>query len=361
VSRPFGHPLRLGVPEPSLFPNSILYFIVGGSSPFGFENPNEQDAIQMRAVQFDSYGPPSVLQLRNTIEPRPAADQVLIDVHAASLNPIDWKLRAGRIAADVPLTFPATTGRDGAGVVRAAGNSIDPALVGQRVLFFAPRGQGTWADQIALPIGNLAVLPNEMSFADAAALPLAATSAWISLVDTANLSKGTRILVHAGAGGVGIFAIQIARSRGADVFATCSQRNADFVASLGAQAIAYDQGAFETKISGVDVVLDTIGGDVHRRSYQVLKRGGLMVCLNAEPFIDRSREFDVTVKLAPIFPKREILEALLQMAGTGELRAVVHKLLPITDFARAHELSETGHMRGKVVMQIRHAEGTLVA
>lgn len=315
----------------------------------------------MRAVQFDSYGPPSVLQLRDTPEPRPAADQVLIDVHAASLNPIDWKLRAGRLAADVPLTFPATTGRDGAGIVRAVGNSTDPALIGKRVLFFAPRGQGTWADQIALPTGNLAVLPDDMSFADAAALPLAATSAWIPLIHTANLSKGMRVLIHAGAGGVGVFAIQIARSRGAEVFATCSQRNGGFVAALGAKPITYDQGAFETKINDADVVLDTIGGDVHRRSYQVLKRGGLMVCLNAEPFINRSSDFDVTVKSAPIFPKREILESLLQMVRAGELRVIVDKQLPITDFTHAHELSETGHVRGKIVMQLRHADGTLVA
>jgi NADPH:quinone reductase-like Zn-dependent oxidoreductase len=315
----------------------------------------------MRAVQFDSYGPPSVLQLRNTPQPRPLADQVLIDVHAASLNPIDWKLRAGHLAANVPLTFPATAGRDGAGVVRAVGSDTDPALVGQRVLFFAARGHGTWAEQIALPTGNLAVLPDDISFAEGAALPLAGTSAWIPLVDMAKLSKGMRVLVHAGAGGVGVFAIQIARSRGAEVFATCSQRNADFVASLGAQAIAYDQGAFETKISDVDVVLDTMGADVHQRSYQVLRRGGLMVCLNAEPFIDRGSEFDVTVKTAPIFPKREILEGLLQMVGAGELRTVIDKQLPITDFAHAHELSETGHVRGKVVMLVRHADGTLVA
>jgi NADPH:quinone reductase-like Zn-dependent oxidoreductase len=315
----------------------------------------------MRAVQFDAYGPPSVLQLRNTLEPRPTADQVLIDVHTASLNPIDWKLRAGRVAADVSLTFPATPGRDGAGVVRAVGSETDPALVGKRVLFFAPRGQGTWAEQIALPVGNLAVLPDDIPFAEGAALPLAGTSAWIPLVDMAKLSKGMRVLVHAGAGGVGVFAIQIARSRGAEVFATCSQRNADFVASLGAQAIAYDQGAFETKISDVDVVLDTMGADVHQRSYQVLRRGGLMVCLNAEPFIDRGSEFDVTVKTAPIFPKREILEGLLQMVGAGELRTVIDKQLPITDFAHAHELSETGHVRGKVVMLVRHADGTLVA
>lgn len=315
----------------------------------------------MRAVQFDAYGAPSMLHLRNAPEPHTGADDVLVDVHAASLNPVDWKVRAGLVAANFPLTFPATTGRDGSGIVRAAGSNVDPALVGKRVVFFAPRGQGTWAEQIALPVGNLAVMPDTISFVDAAALPLAGTSAWIPLVDIANVSKGMRVLVHAGAGGVGTFAIQIARARGAEVFATCSQRNADFVASLGAKVIAYDQGPFETQVNDVDVVLDVMGGDVHQRSYHVLKRGGLIVCLNAEPFVDRGAEFGVTVKVAPILPKPSILESLLAMVEAGELRPAVDKTLPITEFARAHELSETGHVRGKIVMLIRNSDGTPVA
>ena len=315
----------------------------------------------MRAVQFDAYGAPGVLHLRDAQQPHPVAGEVLVDVYAASLNPVDWKVRAGLVAANFPLTFPATTGRDGAGIVRGVGADTDPSWIGKRVAFFAPRGQGTWTEQIALPAAGLAMVPDNVSLIDAAALPLAGTSAWIPLVDIANVSKGMRVLVHAGAGGVGTFAIQIARARGADVFATCSQRNADFVASLGATVIAYDQGPFETQLSDIDVVLDVMGGDVHERSYKVLKRGGLMVCLNAEPFIDRSAEYGVTVKTAPIFPKREILEALLQMMDAGQVRAVVDKTMPITDFRQAHEMSETGHVRGKVVMLIRNDDGTPVA
>ena len=315
----------------------------------------------MRAVQFDAYGTAGVLHLRDAPQPLTSNDEILIDVHAASLNPVDWKVRAGLVAANFPVTFPATTGRDGSGVIRAVGGDADPTLVGKRVLFFAPRGQGTWAEQIAAPRGNLAMLPDAVSFIDAAALPLAGTSAWIPLVDIANVAKGMRVLVHAGAGGVGSYAIQIARARGADVFATCSQRNTDFVSALGAKAIAYDQAPFETQIGEVDVVLDLMGGDVHQRSYQVLKRGGMMVCLNAEPFVDRSAEYGVTVKTAPILPKREILESLVRMVEAGEIRSVVDKTLPITDFARAHELSETGHVRGKVVMLIRHPDGTPIA
>jgi NADPH:quinone reductase-like Zn-dependent oxidoreductase len=315
----------------------------------------------MRAVQFDAYGAPGVLHLRDAEQPQPGVGEVLVDVYAASLNPVDWKVRAGLVAANFPLAFPATTGRDGAGIVRGIGPDVDPALMDKRVAFFAPRGQGTWTEQIALPAAGLAVLPDSVSFIDAAALPLAGTSAWIPLVDIAHVAKGMRVLVHAGAGGVGTFAIQIARARGAEVIATCSQRNAEFVASLGAKVIAYDQAPFERQLSDIDVVLDVMGGDVHERSYKVLKRGGLMVCLNAEPFVDRSAEYGVTVKTAPILPKREILEALLAMMDAEQLHAVVDKTLPITDFRQAHEMSETGHVRGKVVMLIRNDDGTPVA
>lgn len=315
----------------------------------------------MRAVQFDAYGGPGVLHLRDAQQPHPGAGEVLVDVYAASLNPVDWKVRAGLVAANFPLTFPATTGRDGAGIIRGVRHGVDPALMDKRVAFFAPRGQGTWTEQIALPADGLAIVPDNVSLIDAASMPLAGTSAFIPLVDIANVSKGMRVLVHAGAGGVGTFAIQIARARGAEVFATCSQRNADFVGSLGAKVIAYDQAPFETQLSDIDVVLDVIGGDVHERSYKVLKRGGLMVCLNAEPFTDRSAEYGVSVKTAPIFPKRDILESLLQMMNAGDLRSVVEKTMPITDFRQAHEMSETGHVRGKVVMLIRNDDGTPVA
>lgn len=315
----------------------------------------------MRAVQFDDYGGPSVLHLRDAQQPQPKAGEVLVDVYAASLNPVDWKVRAGLVAANFPLNFPATTGRDGAGIVRGIGPDVDPALMDKRVAFFAPRGQGTWTEQIALPAAGLAILPDSVSFIDAAAMPLAGTSAWIPLVDIANVAKGMRVLVHAGAGGVGTYAIQIARARGAEVFATCSQRNADFVASLGAKVVAYDRAPFETQVSDIDVVLDTMGGDVHAQSYKVLKRGGLMVCLNAEPFVDRGAEYGVTVKTAPILPRREILEQLLKMMDAGQVRPIVEKTMPITDFRQAHELSETGHVRGKVVMLIRNDDGTPVA
>lgn len=316
----------------------------------------------MRTIQFDAYGGPDVLHLREVPPPIAGEGAILVDVYAVSVNPIDWKVRSGRMAAVMPLSFPATTGRDGAGVVRAVGNGADTALIGKRVAFFGPRGQGTWMDQIALPAGNAAVIPDAMPFADAAALPLAGSSAWIPLVDIARVGKGTRVLIHAAAGGVGSLGVQIARAQGAHVIATCSERNVAFVKSLGAnEVIAYDKAPFEQGLRDIDVVFDTMGGDVHARSYGVLKRGGLMVYLSAEPFEDRSAQYGVTIKSAPIVPTREILQAMLKMVKDGALRIEIQQTLPFSDFRRAQELSQTGRVRGKIVLRLRNPDGTTAA
>ncbi len=310
----------------------------------------------MKAVQFDAYGGPDILKWREVAPPSPVPDGAMIDVHAVSMNPIDWKVRSGRMANAMPIAFPAGTGRDGSGVVTAA---EDKSLTGKRVIFFAPRGVAAWAQQVAIPLSNIAVLPDTISFEDGAALPLAGTSAWIPLVDIANVGPGMRVLIHAGAGGVGSIGIQIAKARGAHVIATCSSRNVDFVKSLGAEeVIAYDQTPFETQVRDVDVVFDTMGGEVHEKSYQVLKRGGLMVCLMAEPYTDRSAEYGVTVKAAPILPRKDILESLVALAAQGKLRVFIEHTLPITDFARAHELSQSWRVRGKIVLQVRKKDGS---
>ncbi|MDT2019596.1 NADP-dependent oxidoreductase [Methylocella sp. CPCC 101449] len=310
----------------------------------------------MLAVQFAEYGGPDVLVLREIDVPQPAANEVLIDVHAASLNPIDWKIRAGLLRAVIPLTLPATVGRDGAGIVSAVGSDVDPSLLNTRVCFFAPRGVGTWAQRIVLPSSCVAPLPDTVSMQDGAALPLAGLSAWIALAETAHIAPGMRVLVHAGAGGVGSFAIQIARARGAYVITTCSARNRDFVTSLGAnEVIAYDQAPFESQLRDIDIVFDLLGGDVHKRSYAVLKSGGTMVCLVAAPFEDQSAKFDVKVVVAQIMPKQESLMALVDQVASGALRVPVEKRLPLADFKVAHEQSQTGHMRGKLVVDMQDA------
>lgn len=306
------------------------------------------------AVQFSQYGSVDVLSARRVPAPRPAAGEVLIDVHAASVNPIDWKVRSGMLQKFFPVTFPMTTGRDGAGVISAVGEGVDPAWIGERVCFLAARGVGAWAEQIVLPAALAVAIPDTMSFADAAALPLAGLSAWAALVTAAQIAPGMRALIHAGAGGVGSLAVQIARDRGAQVFATVSQRNVDYVRTLGADTvIAYDRENFEERLSGLDVVLDTLGGDIHRRSYAVLRKGGTLVCLTADPFDDRGAEYGVMVKVAQVLPDAAALATLVQLVAAGRIRPTVEHILPFAEFAAAQRLSEQGHARGKTVLAIR--------
>lgn len=307
------------------------------------------------AIQFSEYGPPEVLSAQRVAAPRPAAGEVLIDVHAASVNPIDWKVRAGLLQKVFPATLPMTTGRDGAGVVSAVGAGVDTGLIGRRVCFLCERGVGAWAEQIVLPAALAVVIPDALSFIDAAALPLAGLSSWAALVTAAQVGPGMRVLIHAAAGGVGTLAVQIARDRGARVAATCSRRNVDFVRGLGAEEVAVydDEKPFEDRLSGLDVVLDALGGDVHWRSYLVLRKGGILVCLSAAPYRDRGADYGVTVKLAQVLPDAGVLAKLVALAAAGRLKPMVERVLPFSDFVAAHRLSEQGHARGKTVLRIR--------
>lgn len=306
------------------------------------------------AIQFSDYGPAEVLTANRIAAPAPAGGEVLIDVYAASVNPIDWKIRSGMLKGVFPAKLPMITGRDGAGIVSAVGEGVDPARIGQRVCFLASRGVGVWAEQIVLPTVLAVPIPDTLSFIDAAALPLAGLSAWAALVTAAEISSGMKVLIHAAAGGVGTLAVQIARARGAQVFATCSTRNVDYVRALGADVvIPYDQKKFEDQVSGLDIVFDTLGGDIHRRSYAVLRKGATLVCLSADPYEDRGAEYGVSVKMAQVLPDPAALAALVALIETGRMMPVVEHILPFSDFAAAQRLSEQGRARGKTVLEIR--------
>jgi NADPH:quinone reductase-like Zn-dependent oxidoreductase len=309
-------------------------------------------SADMLAVEFDAYGGPEVLKLRRRAAPKPGSGEVLVRAHAVSVNPVDWKIRSGMLQKFFPLTFPVITGRDGAGEIVAVGNGGNPSLVGKRVCFLAPRGVGTWCEKIALPEAEAVPFPESLSFEYAASLPLAGISAWIAMVQTANVAPGMRVLVHAAAGGVGSVAVQLARIRGAEVVATCSEVNVDFIHSLGAEAVAYDRTPFEDAVRDIDVVLDVIGGDVHRRSYQVLKRGGAMVCLVAAPFEDLGAQYGVKVMVPQVLSDPAALAQIIALVAAGELKPCVEQVLPLSEFAKAQQMSETGHARGKTVLTL---------
>jgi NADPH:quinone reductase-like Zn-dependent oxidoreductase len=303
------------------------------------------------AVAYEAYGGPEVLRLRSIPAPPPAQGEVLVEVRAASMNPVDWKVRSGMLQKFFPVTFPTITGRDGAGEVIDAAGDADVSLVGKRVCFMAQRGAGTWSQKIALQASLAVPIPPSISREQAASLPLAGVSAWVGLVQTADVKPGMRIMIHAAAGGVGSMAVQIARLHGATVIATCSKHNVDFVRALGAQEVfAYDQTAFEEHARDIDVVFDVIGGDVHRRSYPVLKRGGMIVALAAAPFEDQSARWGVRLATPQVSSDAAALAEIVGLVAAGELKPCVEYVLPISDFARAHQMSETGHARGKTVL-----------
>jgi NADPH:quinone reductase-like Zn-dependent oxidoreductase len=312
--------------------------------------PAESDVL---AVEFDGYGGPEVLKLRRITPPRPAPGEVSIQVHAASMNPVDWKIRSGMLQKFFPVTFPAITGRDGAGEVIAAGSDAEASLLGKRVCFLASRGVGTWSRQIALPASLAVPLPATVAYTDAAALPLAGISAWIGMVQAGDVKSGMRVLIHAAAGGVGGMAVQIARLRGATVIATCSQHNMDFVQALGAQeAIPYDKTPFEEHVHDVDLVFDVIGGDVHARSYRTLKRGGMIVALAAAPFEDQSARYGVKLAVPQVLSDPAALAEVVALVAAGQLKPSVEHVLPLSEFTKAHQMSETGHARGKTVLTL---------
>ena len=197
--------------------------------------------------------------------------------------------------------------------------------------FLAQRAAGTWCQKIALQASLAVPLPAKLSYEEAAALPLAGISAWVGMVQTANVKSGMRVLIHAAAGGVGSLAVQIARRRGATVIGTCSERNVDFVLARGAQeAIPYDKTVFEEHLRDVDVVFDVIGGDVHRRSYHVLKRGGMMVCLAAAPFENQGARYGVKVETPQVLSDPAALATVVELAAAGELR-IMRRAHPAAD------------------------------
>ena len=307
----------------------------------------------VKAVVYDNYGGPEVLQLRQIPAPKPGPGDALIDVYAVSMNPIDWKVRSGMLQKAFPIAFPAITGRDGSGVVAAVGPDVDPSLVGKSVCFLATRGVGTWAEQIVMPAAALAAVPDNLTFEQAAALPLGGLSAWAGIVTAGQVKPGMRVLLHAAAGGVGIAAVQIAIDRGAHVIATCSAHNVDFVKNLGAQqVIAYDKVAFEKEVKDVDLVFDVLGGNVHKRSYQVIKRGGAMTYLAAAPFENEGEKYGIEVRMASVLPDKAALTAVVALAAASKLKTTID-VLPLTDFAKVQEASQSGHARGKTILKMR--------
>src|SRR5580658_9567415 len=305
----------------------------------------------MRAVRFHEYGPPSVLVVDEIARPEPKAGDVLIQVHAAGVNPIDWKIRAGYLKQYMPVALPHTPGLDVAGTVVSVGDDVTNYAVGDRVF---GRGAGTYAEYAVAPITTIAHIPEGVSFEQAATLHVGGVTAWLGLFDSAHLEAGQRVLVQGGAGGVGAIAVQLAHWKGAYVIATTSTANVDFVRSLGADAVIdYTTTNVEDAVRDVDVVLDTVGGEVTAQSWSALKPGGILVTVvgtaDARVAAKRGVRTEAVGHPAETSP---YLERLAALVASGALKPEIQQVFPLDQAVEAQTASETGHGRGRILLRV---------
>ncbi len=311
----------------------------------------------MKAIQINAYGGSEVLEVnQNSPTPSLKKEQILVEVHAASINPFDAKLRAGYMKDAIPLKFPFTMGEDFAGVVKEVGADVSDFKAGDEVFGAASAlggGSGSFAQLAAVNSKNTAYKPKNISFEEAASLPLVGSSAVQALEEHMKLQKGQKILIHGGAGGIGSVAIQLAKSIGAYVATTVSTDDMDFVKNLGAdEAIDYKNEKFEEKLKDYDAVFDTVGGETQTRSFKVLKKGGVLVSMLGEPSKELAKEHGVTGVGQSTDTNASHLKRLAELVGNGKIKPEVDKVYPLSDVKDAFKHLEEGSPRGKVVLKI---------
>jgi NADPH:quinone reductase-like Zn-dependent oxidoreductase len=333
----------------------------------------------MKAVLCDQYGGPEVLKIENDLPaPRVGPNGVLVRVRATSVNPVDCKFRRGLLAAVRPVVFPVIWGCDLSGVVAEVGPAVTLFKPGDEVYgykdgYVGKTFRGTYAEFAVVPEKSLAAKPKNLSHEEAAAVPATALTAWQALLGQGKLKPGQRVLIHAGAGGVGVMAIQIAKVFGAYVAATASTRNQDFLRELGADlAIDYTRPEAQGKQQKFDLVIDGVGKSVWASSLRALRFGGRLVALTVpipQETAGKLKFFSTAISgmaagnvrallggkrllMTRVKPRGGDLEKITALIEAGKIRPVVEKIFPLEQIAEAHRLSETGHVRGKLVVKI---------
>lgn len=310
----------------------------------------------MKAARIHAYGASSEIRIEDAPLPKLNDDDVLIRVVATSVNPVDWKIRKGYLKAFIPYDMPLIMGWDVSGIVEQTGPAVTRFKPGDAV-YSRPdiARNGAYAEYVAVRESEIAFKPTTLSHVEAASLPLVSITAWEALFTTANLTKGQRVLIHAGAGGVGSIAIQLAKARGAHVTATASGPKVALVKSLGAdEVIDYRAQDFSSIAKDMDVVFDTIGGEVQEKSWSVLKPGGMLVSITDRPSEDRAKAEGKRAGYVFIGPNAAILADLAQMVDVGQVRPLIAAEYGLQDTAKAQDFSETGRATGKVVIYVGH-------
>lgn len=305
-------------------------------------------------MAIHEYGDPEVLQLVDLPEPVVGPDVVLVRARAAGVNPVDFKIRKGGLGSRYPCHFPLVPGWDVAGVVEEVGPAVPELKVGDEVVGYVRRDHiqwGTYAELVPAPVRTLAPKPTSLSWAEAAALPLAGLTAWQALTRVLGVGQGDVVLVHAAAGGVGSFAVQLARVLGARVIGTASEANADHLRRLGAEPVTYGDGLADRVRSlapeGVTAVLDLVGGEALEVSPRLLAGGGRLASV-----LDPARVHELGGYYWFVRPDPDDLAALVRLVDEGRLAVHVERTFPLDLAADAHRLLEGGHMRGKLALEI---------
>lgn len=307
----------------------------------------------MRAVRIHEYGGPEKLVLEDVPVPKPVAGEVLVKIHSAAVNPVDWKIREGHLAGFLEHQLPLTLGWDFAGEIVALGENVTDWRVGDAVYSRCNISRnGTYAEYVVVDAAEIAAKPATADWNHAAAIPLVTLTAWQALYDIAQLSPGDRVLIHAGAGGVGMAGIQLAKLRGATVYTTCSTRNIDLVTALGADhVIDYTQADFAS-LTDLDVVFDTMGGDIQARSWSVLKTGGLLVSVVDAPDENIAQQHGVKSAFWFVQPNGQQLAEIASSYDQGKFKMPIDRTFTLDAIKEAHAASESHRTRGKLVLEI---------
>jgi NADPH:quinone reductase-like Zn-dependent oxidoreductase len=308
----------------------------------------------MRAVRIHRFGAPEVLQFDDIAPPEPGHGEVRVRVAAASINPVDYKMRKGAFPALRENDLPVVLGRDLAGVIEAVGPNVEHVVPGEPVFAHIGWGRGAYAEQVVVKVGEFAPKPETLTFIDAGSLPLAAMTAWQGLFDQGELKAGERVLIHGASGGVGYLAVQFAALHGAEVIATASADNLDWVKSLGAaRVIDYKAGDLAREARDIDLVFDLIGGETREASWPLLKPHGRLV--TTVPVGDLAAEGAAHGKIGRSYmaePRADQLREIARLADEGRLQVMIDSVFPLAEAADAHRHAEDGHPRGKIVLEV---------
>ena len=309
----------------------------------------------MKAVRVHEFGAPDVLEYERAPRPEPSDDEVLVRVRAAGVNPVDCRLRRGRMTAMLSENpFPLVLGMDVAGVVEEVGASVTEFETGDAV--FGVNGfpkLGAYAEYATTTVDQLATKPETLDFTEAAGVPVVTQTAWQALFEYADCTADERVLIHGAAGGVGHVAVQLAKWKGAEVVATASGYSEEYLRELGVdEFVNYREEEFESVIDPVDIVVDTVGGDVQRRSVEVLDESGTLVSVVGQPpeTIGETRNIAVQA-VSGRSNHPSLLATIGETIDAGELRPTISDEIPLAEASRAHEIVETEHVRGKLVLE----------